>query len=99
MSNGFHIQKTSTKTVMAKFCLFTSDQHAITHCKRVLRCCTNFPIIFIPGQDPNKYDTIFFNKTFHVYRLVPCCTFHRKCPYEEKKHVYCVQQLQQKKLT
>ena len=55
MTHGNHIYATASDTTMAKICAYPPYQHALTSCKCVLHCCTNFLCIDLPGQDSDRH--------------------------------------------
>ena len=71
MRHGHHIYKTASSIDMETMCAYPPYQHALPHCKCVLRCCANFPRIDLPSQhldnhQPNTCTTI----NVHVYHLI-----------------------------
>ena len=93
MPHGHHIYATSSYIYMATMCAYTLSQHALTHCKCVLRCCSNWPHIELTGQESggNHTDTLP-TIWFHIYHLIASCTVYGILPlYEKKLFCSCLQ--------
>ena len=54
MPHGRHIYAKAYDTENATMCAYPQSDHALTHCKFVMRCCADCPHINIPDQETNK---------------------------------------------
>ena len=50
MPHGSHIYAKASDMENATMCTHPQSEHALPHCKCVLRCCSKFPCINIPDQ-------------------------------------------------
>ena len=71
MSHGHHSYQKASVMDMGTIFAYWKSQHALPHCKCVLRCFDNFQHIDIPSQElydhhSNTCPTI----SFHVYHLL-----------------------------
>ena len=55
--HGHHIYATTSDIAMAKMCAYPPYLYALPHWKFVLRCFSNFPLIDIPGQGSDRYNS------------------------------------------
>ena len=51
MPHGSHTYPTAPDMTMATMRAYPPSQHEFTHWKYVLRCCSNFPYIYLPDQE------------------------------------------------
>ena len=66
-------------------CAYSQSDHALPHCKCVLRCCAKFPRINIPDQETDyQYPDTSPSICFHINHLVARCTKHGSLPLTEK---------------
>ena len=54
MPHRRHIYAKAYDMANAKMCAYPHSDHAIPHCKCLLRCCADFPCINFPDQEKNK---------------------------------------------
>ena len=86
MPHGRHIYAKSYDMEKETMCAYSQSDHALPHCKCVLRCCSQCPNINIPDQEtddthPNPISSI----CFHIYHLIASCTKHGRLPLTNKK--------------
>ena len=86
MPHRRHIYPKEYDMSKATMCVNSQYDHALTHCKCVLRCCSHCPSINITDQEiddkhPNPSPSI----RFHVYHLIARCKIHVRLPLTNKK--------------
>ena len=54
MPHGCHIYAKAFDVAKATMCKYTQSDHALPHCKCVLKWCAEFPYINIPDQETNS---------------------------------------------
>ena len=54
MPHGRHIYAKAYDMENATMCTYPQSDHALPHCKIVLRCCSGCPCINIPDQETDK---------------------------------------------
>ena len=82
----------------ATMCACHQSDHALPHCKCILRCCAKFPCINIPDQEINNdYSDTTPSIRFHIYHSVDPCTDHGRISFKYKKysclhmrHIFCI---------
>ena len=86
MPHWRHIYATAADITMAKTCSYPPSQHALPHCKCVLRWCYNYPRIYLPDQESDSRRS---NESswihFHIYHWIAWCTVHGRLPQDENK--------------
>ena len=81
MPHGRHIYAKASDMRNATMCTYPQYDHALPHCKCVLRCCAEFPCINIPHQETNKkYKETTPSIMFHIYHIIRRCTAHGRIP-------------------
>ena len=86
MPHGHHSYQTAYDMAMATIFKYPQYRHELPHWKYVLRCCANYPSIYLPSQESymhhsNTSHTIHFR----VYHLIAHCKVHGRWPLDEKK--------------
>ena len=70
-----HIYAKAYDMAQATMCAYLQYVHALSHWKRVLRCCADCTFINIPDQETdNKYSDITHSILFHIYHIIARCT-------------------------
>ena len=73
-------------TEKEKMCAYSQSDHAVPHWKCVLRCCAQYPRIYITDQETNdKHPNPSPSTHFHIYHLISRCTKHGRLPLSDKK--------------
>ena len=89
MPHGRHIYQTGYDVDMAKICAYPPSQHTLPHWKCVLRCCVNFPSIYLPVPESDwHHSNTYPSISFHVYSLISRCIVHVRHPLHEKKNFH-----------
>ena len=93
MPHSPYVYATSYDISRDKICAYPPSQHALAHCKCVLRCCSNFPSIDLPGQESDRHNPNTSNSIqFRIYHLIARCTVYgRWSLYEKKLCFLCLQ--------
>ena len=87
MPHGRHIYTKASDMDKEKMCVYTHSDHALTHWKCVMRCCTNCPSVNIPDQETDdKYSNTNPSIRFHIYHLIACCSTHGRIPINYKNN-------------
>ena len=80
------LQRKSSDTAKSTMFTYPKSDHALTHWKGVLRCCSDFPCSNIPDQEKNKkQEETTPSIRFHIYHIIARCTAHGKIPLKYKK--------------
>ena len=81
MPHGRHIYAKAYDTEKATMCAYTQSDHALPHCKCVIRCCAKFTSVNItdPETDDKYLDTNTSIK-FNIYHLIARCSTHGRLP-------------------
>ena len=75
--HGSHIHAKASDMENATMCTYPQSEHALPHCKYVLRCCADFPCINIPGQETTKnHEETTPSIRFHIYHIIGRCATH-----------------------
>ena len=91
MPHGRHIYAKAYDIAKATMCTYPQSDHALTHCKCVLRCCDECPCINITDQEiDKKHDETTPSIRYHIYHIIGRCTAHGRIPLKYKKYVTCV---------
>ena len=86
MPHGRHIYAKAYDMAKAKMCAYSQSDHALPHCKCVLRCCAKCPSINLTDQETDdQYPDTIPSIRFHVYNLIEHCTKHGRLPLTDKK--------------
>ena len=86
MPHGFHIYATVAEMYMKIMCAYPPYQHALSHWKCVLVCCSNLPHIDILDQYSDRRNSNASPSiNFHFYHLIARCTVRERQPLDEKK--------------
>ena len=90
MPHGCHIYAKASDMAKSKMCAYPQSDHALPHCKCVLRCYVKCPSINIPDQETDDhYSNTSPSIRFHIYHLIPRCTTHGRLPLTFKK-TFCI---------
>ena len=85
MPYGHHIYAKEYDMSKPKMCAYSQSDHALPHCKCVLRCCAKCPSINIPDQETyDQYPDTSPSISFHIYCLIGQCTKHGRLPLSDK---------------
>ena len=61
---------------MVKMCAYSSSKYALPYWKLLLRCCAQFPRIYLPIPESDQHNSNVSPKiSFHVYQkfhVLPC---------------------------
>ena len=88
MSHGRHIYSKASDIEKAKICTYPKSDHALPHCKFVLRCCDKCLCINLPDQEIySKYSETTPSIQFHIYHIIGLCNAHGMIPLKDKKYV------------
>ena len=93
MPHGRHIYAKASYMTHATMCSYPQYDHAMPHCKFVLRCCDEFPCINLPHQETdNQYSDTTPSIRFLIYHIIARCTAHGRIPLKDKKICYMCEQ-------
>ena len=85
MPHGCHIYATSADTAIATLCVYPPHQHAFSHWKCMLRCCSNCPHIDLPDQESDRHHSNTSHSiSFNIYHLIAWRKLHGRHPLDEK---------------
>ena len=77
MPHGRHIDAIVYDMAEATMCEYLQSDHALPHCKFVLRCCAKCPIINNPDQETDyKHPNPSPSTRFYIYYLIARCKKH-----------------------
>ena len=66
-------------------CAYPQFDHALPHCKFVLRCCGEYPYINLPDQETNiNHEEITPSIRLHIYHIIERCTDYGIMTLKEK---------------
>ena len=93
MPHGHHIYAKAYDMEKSTMLAYSHSDHALPHCKFVLRWCSKCPIINLTNQEiddkhPNPSPSIHFR----LYHLITWCTKHGSLPLTDKKRCRKFQQ-------
>ena len=67
-------------------CAYPQSDHALSHWKCVLRCCSKCPFVNISVQETDdQYSNTRPSNRFHIYHIIAQCTAHGRLPLNDKK--------------
>ena len=79
--HGHHIYAKLYDIAKSKMCVYPQLDHALPHCKYVLRCCAKCPRIYIPDQQKvDQYLDTIPSIRFHIYHIIVRCKKHGRLP-------------------
>ena len=88
-----HIYSKATDMAQATMCSYHQSDHAMPHCKCVLRYCSECPCINIPDQEKyNQNSDTTPSIRFHIYHIISLCTTHGRNPLKDKNIYYMCKQ-------
>ena len=65
-------------------CAYPQSDHALTHWKCVIKCCSNCPSINIPDQEiDDQYSNTSTSIRFQIYHTIASCSTHVRLPLNE----------------
>ena len=81
MPHGRHIYAKSSDTAKAAMCTYPQSDHALTHWKCVLSCCSECTYINLPYQETDKkikkqHPQLGFTFITSLYVVLPMVEFH-----------------------
>ena len=86
MPHVHHIYSKASDTEKAAMCTYPQSDHALTHWKCVLRCCSRCPCINIPDKETdNQYSETTLSVRFRIYHTIVHCTARGRIPLKDKK--------------
>ena len=86
MPNGRHIYANAYDMAKATMCAYPHSDHALPHCKRVLRCFSKFPCVNITDKKTDdQYSDTTTSIFFHIHHLISHFTAHLMIPLNERK--------------
>ena len=86
MPHGRHIYAKSSGIAKATLCVYRQSDHALSHWKCVLRCCSKCRSVSLTDQEIDyQYSDTRPSIRFHVYNLIVCCKTHGRLPLNDKK--------------
>ena len=90
MPHGNHMFKISSDMAMTTMCAYPSSKYALPHWKFVLRCCAQFPCIYLQSPESDQHNSnVSPTISFHVYNLIACCTVHVRHHYKNQQCHMC----------
>ena len=93
MPHGHHIYSKAYDMERATMWTYPQSDHALPHCKYVLRCCARCTCINLPDQETDrKYEGTTPSIQFHIYHIIGRCTAHGIIPLKDKKICYMCKQ-------
>ena len=93
MPHGRHIYSKSYDMENETMCAYPRSDHALPHCRFLLRFCAECPCINIPDQETDKkYEETTPSIRFHIYHIIGRCTVHGRIPLKYKKICYMCKQ-------
>ena len=91
--HGRHIYAKAFDVALVTMFKYPQSDHALPHCKYVLRCCADFPCLNLPNQEiDNQYSDKPPSIRFHIYRVISHCTAHCSIIFIQKKIGYMCKQ-------
>ena len=86
MPHGRHIYAKSSDMEKAIMFPYPQSDHSLSHWKRVLRCCDNYPCINLTDQEKdNQYSDTTHSIRFHIYIIIARCTDNGIITPKDKK--------------
>ena len=86
MPHGRHIYSKAYDMAKTTMCAYSQSDHVSPHCKCVLRCCAQCPIINITDQETDhNHPNPSLSIRFHIYHMIAQCTKHVRLPLTDKK--------------
>ena len=93
LPHGCHIYSIASDMANATMFTYSQSDHALPHCKCVLRCCDECTSINILDQETNKkHKETTPSIRFHIYHIIGICTAHGIIPLKDKKICYMSKQ-------
>ena len=93
MPYGSHIYAKASDMTNSTMCTYPQSDHALLHCKCVLRCCADCPCINITYQETTKkHGETTPSIMFHIYHIIGHFTSHGRLSLKDKKICYMCEQ-------
>ena len=87
MPHGSHIYSKSYYMEKSTMCAYPQSDHALPHCKYIIRWCAKYPSVNLPDQKiDDQYSNTNPSIRFHIYHLIGFCTTHGRLPLNYKKN-------------
>ena len=85
MPHRSHIYAKAYDMANAVICTYPHSDHALPHCKFLLRCFVDCPYINLPDQETNKkYEETTPSIRFHIYYIIGSCANHGRISLKDK---------------
>ena len=86
MPQGRHIYAKLSDMENATMCVYLQSDHALTHWKCVLQCCSDCPCMDLPDiETDDQSSETTPSIRFHIYHIVERCTAHGIIQLKDKK--------------